>query len=67
MHYGLEIFFIELENNPEIGNGNPEKLKHQLVGLWSRRINSKDRLIYKIDELEVTIIILSAKGHYNDK
>ena len=32
---------------------------------WSRRINDKDRLIYKIDDKN--IYILSCRYHYNDK
>lgn len=49
--------------HPYTGIGKPEPLKHQLAGYWSRRINSKDRLVYKvtIDEL----FIISCKGHYS--
>jgi len=58
---------VELENTPFHGIGKPEKLKHQFSGLWSRRINQKDRLIYKVNEKIVTIFIVSAMGHYSDK
>ncbi|AJH15547.1 plasmid stabilization protein [Myroides profundi] len=63
----IENIFEELQSNPEVGIGNPEKLKHELSGFWSRRLNSKDRIIYKIDELSVIVMIVSAKGHYFDK
>lgn len=63
----IEIIFAELEEHPETGTGNPEQLKYELSGFWSRRINSKDRLIYTIDNSSVIITIISAKGHYNDK
>lgn len=63
----IEIIISELEEHPETGTGSPEQLKYELSGFWSRRINSKDRLIYKIDDLEVIVTILSAKGHYFDK
>ena len=33
-------------------------------GFWSRRINDKDRLIYKIDE--GAIYIISCRQHYTD-
>ncbi len=36
--------------NPKLGIGKPEALKHQLSGLWSRRINQEHRLVYEIDE-----------------
>lgn len=60
----LEIILKELANTPYQGTGKPEALKHQLTGYWSRRINKKDRLIYKVHEEKVTVIILSAIGHY---
>ncbi len=63
----LERIFLELEENPALGIGQPEKLGHQYAGLWSRRINQKDRLIYIIDDELVTVYIVTAKGHYNDK
>ena len=31
--------------DPSTGTGKPEPLKHNLLGLWSRRISQKDRLI----------------------
>ncbi|MBC7653597.1 MAG: Txe/YoeB family addiction module toxin [Oligoflexus sp.] len=63
----LETIFLELQIHPMTGIGNPEQLKHQLSRYWSRKINSKDRLIYKIEEQEVIVFILSAKGHYFGK
>lgn len=47
----------QLKFNPYSGTGKPEALKYELAGLWSRRINKKDRLVY----------IVSAMGHYDDK
>lgn len=63
----VETIFLELEEHPQSGTGSPERLKHELSGFWSRRINQKDRLIYKINETEVIVTIVSARGHYNDK
>jgi toxin YoeB len=63
----LQKIFIELEETPSFGIGNPEQLKGNLVGLWSRRINKKDRLLYEINETEIVVIIISALGHYSDK
>lgn len=58
---------IELSETPFVGIGKPEPLKHQLSGFWSREINKKDRLIYKVDEDIVTVFVISAMGHYSDK
>jgi toxin YoeB len=63
----LQIFLDELEQHPTKGQGQPEELKNNLSGYWSRRINKKDRLIYKIEEELITVIIVAALGHYGDK
>ncbi len=61
----LNKILDELETHPKTGTGNPEQLKHQLSGFWSRRINKKDRLIYQIiEEPENLVVIVSALGHY---
>lgn len=49
---------------PSFGIGKPEKLKHDLSGKWSRRINIEHRLVYEIDEDLNLIIVHSLKGHY---
>lgn len=61
----LRQILDELEINPYEGTGNPEQLKHQLSGFWSRRINKKDRLIYEIiEEPDKMVVVISALGHY---
>jgi len=52
----------DIERNGYKGIGQPEPLKHALSGYWSRRINEKDRIIYKI--IDDTIYILGCKDHY---
>lgn len=54
-----------IENNPYEGIGKPELLKHNLSGLWSRRINQEHRIVYKLLENRATIKIYSLRGHYN--
>jgi len=61
----IERILLELTNTPYAGVGNPEALKHELSGLWSRRINQKDRIIYEVEENIVTVFVISAMGHYN--
>jgi len=56
-----------LEEHPFTGTGQPEQLKYELIGLWSRRINQKDRLIYEVNQSVVTVKVISALGHYSDK
>ncbi len=61
----IEKIIVELSDTPYNGTGSPEALKHELSGYWSRRINVKDRLLYRVEGKRV--IIVSAYGHYNDK
>jgi len=61
----LETIISELADHPYTGTGNPEKLKHNLAGYWSRRINKKDRLVYQvIEEPGKYVVKVSALGHY---
>ena len=61
----IEKIILELQEHPTIGIGNPEQLKNNLSGFWSRRINKKDRLIYQIiEEPENLVVVVSALGHY---
>jgi len=48
--------------NPYEGIGNPEALKHQFKGYWSRRIDHEHRLIYAVSES--SILIISCYSHY---
>lgn len=59
--------FKELQEHPTTGTGQVEQLKGNLQGLWSRRINKGARLIYRIEEQIVTVLVISLKGHYGDK
>lgn len=45
----IEKLLNELMEHPTTGTGQPEMLKHDLTGLYSRRINKKHRLIYSIN------------------
>lgn len=51
----------DISRNGNVGMGKPEPLTGNLSGYWSRRINDKDRLIYRIDE--ENIYILSCRYH----
>jgi toxin YoeB len=47
------------------GTGKPEALKHNLSGLWSRRISQKDRVVYSFTDESVHIFAIG--GHYDDR
>lgn len=58
----LFVLLDEIAEQPYIGTGKPELLKHQLSGCWSRRINREHRLVYEV--LDDKVLVHSAKGHY---
>ena len=67
LHKNLRKILKQLlrDDDPSEGYGKPEKLKHSLAGLWSRRISQKDRLVYTFDEESIHIFAIG--GHYGDK
>jgi toxin YoeB len=52
----------DIERMPFEGNGKPEPLKHNLAGLWSRRITLEHRIIYRIEN--EAVIIHQCRYHY---
>lgn len=58
----IKALIADIMQTPYSGLGKPEPLKYGLSGCWSRRINAKDRLVYRVqgDELE----IISCRYHY---
>ena len=57
----------DIERNGELnGIGKPEALKGNLQGRFSRKIDEKNRLVYRITD-DNAIEITQCKGHYSDK
>ena len=52
----------ETQRHPYEGSGQPEALKHDLSGCWSRRIVDEHRLVYEV--FEDKIRFLSCRYHY---
>lgn len=63
----IETLLSELSENPRTGTGKPEQLKGFTVETWSRRIDSKHRLVYEIRDHKLLVTAISAYGHYDDK
>ena len=63
----IDSLIDELREHPRTGTGKPELLKNNLSGYWSRRITQKHRLVYRIEDELVTVEIVQAQGHYEDK
>lgn len=53
----------DIMRTPFNGIGKPEPLKHR-KGYWSRRIDDKNRIVYKVEG--DSIVIAEVNGHYDD-
>jgi toxin YoeB len=61
----IDSLIDSIMRNPFEGIGKPEPLRGDLSSFWSRRIDEKNRIIYKLD-LDM-VIIVACYGHYDDK
>lgn len=59
----IDRLFTELREHPATGTGKPEQLKYYEVPTWSGRITDKHRLVYRIVERTVIVLVLTAWGH----
>ena len=58
----INLLIKEIQRDAFKGIGDPEPLKHNWKGYWSRRINREHRLIYKTREDEIWIA--QCRYHY---
>ena len=61
----INLLLKAIQREPFSGEGKPEPLKGNYTGIWSRRINEKDRLLYSVDG--DAIIIYACRSHYGEK
>ena len=52
----------EIQRNPFEGLGEPEPLKYNWSGYWSRRITIEHRLVYKVTDNH--LLIAQCRYHY---
>ena len=62
----INTLIKDIERNGTEGIGKPEALKGDLSGFWSRRIDDRHRLVYRLVEETGDIQIAQCKGHYRD-
>lgn len=61
----INLILKDIDRNKYEGLGKPEPLSGNLTGYWSRRIDDKNRIVYKIENNQ--IIIAQCGSHYRDK
>lgn len=58
----INILIKDIQRHPFNGLGDPEPLKHNWSGYWSRRIDREHRIVYKTDD--EALIIVQCRYHY---
>ena len=58
----INTLIQDIERGGYGGIGKPEALTANLAGFWSRRIDGKNRLVYRVTDGILEIV--SCKGHY---
>ena len=61
----INLLLKDIDRNGYVGIGKPEPLTGDLNGYWSRRIDSFNRIVYRIKENIIEII--QCGSHYRDK
>ena len=62
----INTLITDIGRNGYDGIGKPEPLSGDLSGWWSRRIDGKNRLVYRLIHNEA-VEISQCRGHYGDK
>lgn len=55
----------DIQRNAFEGIGKPEPLRGDKSGLWSRRIDDTNRVVYRVTDTLIEIV--QCRGHYSDK
>lgn len=58
----INALIKDIQRNPFEGIGKPEPLKGNLSGLWSRRIDDTNRIVYY--QQQDMLFIVVCRGHY---
>ena len=58
----INTLIKDIKRNPDGGIGDPEPLKYNWSGFWSRRITKEHRLIYEVEK--DSILIAQCRFHY---
>lgn len=61
----INLLIKDIERNGYDGLGKSEPLTGNLSGYWSKRIDDKNRLVFRIED--GNLIIIQCGSHYKDK
>ena len=58
----INILIQDIKRNRNERIAKTEPLQHELSGYWSRKIDDKNRLVYKVSDNQITIV--ACANHY---
>lgn len=58
----IKSLLKNMQETPFTGIGQPEALRHELTGYYSRRINKEHRIVYTVNDS--TLYVVQLRGHY---
>ena len=58
----INTLIKDIQRNPFKGIGDPEPLKYNWSGFWSRRITKEHRIVYAVEK--DSILIAQCRFHY---
>jgi len=61
----INLLIQDIDRNGYDGLGDPEPLKYEFAGWWSRKIDAKNRIVYRIQDGKIEIA--QCGSHYMDK
>ena len=59
----INTLIKDIKREPFDGLGKPEPLRYELTGCWSRRITDEHRIVYEVEEQNISIV--SCRFHYS--
>ena len=59
----VNLLLRDIQRDSFSGIGKPEPLKNDLTGLWSRRIDECNRIVYRVYENMVEVV--QCRNHYD--
>jgi toxin YoeB len=62
----LQNILADIQTNPYSTSFMFERLKHNFQGYCSKKLSKGDKIIYKVYDDEVKVLIVSVLGHYKD-
>jgi len=62
----IDRLLSDIAEHPYSGIGKPEPLRFELAGYWSRRINSEHRIVYRVENDQIIVVIISIRFHYKN-